>query len=104
MYCALFCSVVYTSQWRQYGGEYLDVAEDELLANRQASLPDGQMARWSGCQVAKTIVEFVHHHIFVGRARLLVEGVDLQGHRELLHVEGVGVHLGRGGGQEKEWE
>ena len=88
MYCALFCSVVYTSQWRQYGGEYLDVAEDELLANRQA----------------KTIVEFVHHHIFVGRTRLLVEGVDLQGHRELLHVEGVGVHLGRGGGQEKEWE
>ena len=62
------------------------------------------MAWVSGVQVAETIVEFVHHHIFVGRSRLLVdEGVDLQGHRELLHVGGVEGHLGRGG-QEKEWE
>ena len=76
--------------------------------------PVCQVARWPDGQVARVSVASLPGgldncwicppHIFVGRARLLVEGVDLQGHRELLHVEGVGGHLGRGGGQERGWE
>ena len=50
--------------------------------------------------MVETISELGRHHVLIGRARLLVEGVDLLGHgedRELLHVEGVRGHLGRGG-------
>ena len=39
MYCALFCNVVHTPQWRQYSGEHLDVAEDQLSAANQKIRP-----------------------------------------------------------------
>ena len=77
-----------------------------MSVNMAASIfrrPGGQGVRWPGYQMVETISELGRHHVLIGRARLLVEGVDLLGHgedRELLHVEGVGGHLGRGG-QEK---
>ena len=79
-----------------------------MSVNMAASIfrrPGGQGVRWPGYQMVETISELGRHHVLIGRARLLVEGVDLLGHgedRELLHVEGVAGHLKRG--QEKGWE
>ena len=52
---------------RHCGGEYLVVAEEGLLSNRQG-------------QLVKTFGEFGRHSVLAGQAHLLVEEVDLQGH------------------------
>ena len=50
-----------------FGGEYLAVAEEGLLSNRQG-------------QLVKTFGEFGRQSVLAGQAHLLVDEVDIQGH------------------------